>query len=560
MRSVGPAALCGLVGLYLALRPMFVSRFADVPGNTLDSRLVNYLLEHGYRTLVGARDWQGFWNPPFFYPARNVAAYTELFLGTAPLYWIWRLLGWSADGSFQLWLVCMVLLNFSVCFLWLRDCVVASSLGASFGAFLFAFSSARMAQIPHPQLQTHFLSVVAIHALCRLSRATEASRRENDRARAMGSWSERGWLALFFAALSAQLYAGFYLGWFLLLGLLLFASWAMVLRESRIRLLRMVEPHRGWIALLVAASALSLAPMLVHYLGAARELGLRSYAKEVAHYVPRAQTWLYMGDGSWLYGWMNGLAPWRNLESPQEQAMGLGFLTSILVLLGLWSRRREPFVPPLVLAAGSLIVLVTSFDGRVTLWRFVAPWIPGAMAIRAISRIGLLLLVPGAVGLASFLGARRAWLAAGLGLLCILEQARDVPAYHRLVERQRIDAIVEQLAGRSCAYFYFSPVLATVPGRSTGSLRFMLDWFERQHVDAMWAGMSAAVPTINGFSGNGPPGWEGLEFGAITSPRDEERLDKALARWIRLEKLDPAGLCWIKLPETIPDPASQPAG
>jgi hypothetical protein len=559
-RHAGLAAFCALLlGLGLVLYPMFRSGFVAIPGSAVDSRLGNYILEHGYRTLLVARDWQGFWNPPFFYPVSNVAAYTNLLLGAAPLYWIWRLVGLPPDGSLQLWLLSMMTLNFLVCFAWLRDCGGITALAASFGSFLFAFSSARVAQIVHPELQTQWLSLVAIYALCRAFSLTEASCSADPPLRANDASFARGWLAVFFTALAAQLYASFYLGWFLILGLLIFGSWALMLPGPRARLRGALEPHRFWIALLLLASALAIAPMVAHYLRAAHQVGLRSYAKEIAHYVPRPQSWLYMGDGSWLYGWMNGLSPWRTLPSPHEQAVGLGFLTSTLVLSGLWTRRQQPFVPPLVLAAATVILLVTSAGGDLAAWRFVAPWLPGAMAIRAISRVGLLLLVPGALGLAAFLTERRPWFAVTFGLLCVLEQVRDVPSYDKFAERRKVGAIVEQLAVKPCRYFYFSPILASLPEGNADRLRSVLDWFQQQHVDAMWASMQAGIPTINGFSGNSPPGWETLEFSAIGRRADDERLERALAGWVRTQGLDPAGLCWIKLPETTPGDGESPA-
>jgi hypothetical protein len=62
-------------------------------------------------------------------------------------------------------------------------------------------------------------------------------------------------------------------------------------------------------------------------------------------------------------------------------------------------------------------------------------------------------------------------------------------------------------------------------------------------VDAIWAQLLTDRPTLNGYSGNTPPGWE-LEWNLIRTPEDEQRVRVAAERWVAAQGLDPAGLCW----------------
>src|SRR5271169_1156304 len=46
----------------------------QIPGGFDDARFNMYVLEHGYRWLLGLD--KSFWSAPFFYPAQNVITYS----------------------------------------------------------------------------------------------------------------------------------------------------------------------------------------------------------------------------------------------------------------------------------------------------------------------------------------------------------------------------------------------------------------------------------------------------------------------------------------------------
>lgn len=219
------------VGLLMAFYPTILSGFQQIQNDPGDSRLNNYILEHGFRWLTGDPGHASFWNPPFFYPQMNVGAYTDIHLGTAPIYGWWRVLGFHPDTSFQLWMLTVMSLNFLGAYLWLqrglRPWVRLQPFAASAGAFVFAYASSRVAQIGHQQMLPHFYTIAALYALTRILSAAPGNR--SDATTATGSRRAAGWIVVFFASVTLQLYAGFYLGWFLLLALGVAALWLVLL-------------------------------------------------------------------------------------------------------------------------------------------------------------------------------------------------------------------------------------------------------------------------------------------------------------------------------------------
>src|SRR5262249_61731852 len=91
-----------LTGMLLTFYAVFFSGFGRISGDRGDARLVNYLLEHGYRWLQRERHHEDLWSPPFFYPEPNVGAYSDILLTVGPFYWPWRGLGAAPGVRFPL--------------------------------------------------------------------------------------------------------------------------------------------------------------------------------------------------------------------------------------------------------------------------------------------------------------------------------------------------------------------------------------------------------------------------------------------------------------------------
>ena len=349
--------LLGLAAaLLLAFHPMLLSGLARTPGDLGDARLINYLLEHGWLWLLRQPLNRDFWSPPVFYPAANTAAYSDLLLSAGPFYWCWRGAGFPADTAFQLWLLTVSSLNYLTMYAFLARVLRLRALGASLGAVLFTAGNSRVAEIVHPQLYVHFYTVVAVYALVRFF---EAGADAVPRRPSAGAW-----FGVFCLASVLQIYASFYLGWFLMLGLIVAAVVACSRRTTR-RALSGVSRKRwkaiaGW----AAASAALTTPLAWHYLLAAREVGVRDWWA-VASGLPSPPAWFLLDRTSWLYGRLPLIHATPG-EVGMEQ-LGVGFAAPLLAVLGLWRKRNEPIFYYLLTTAAALVVLVTAV-GPVTAW------------------------------------------------------------------------------------------------------------------------------------------------------------------------------------------------
>jgi hypothetical protein len=205
-----------------------------------------------------------------------------------------------------------------------------------------------------------------------------------------------------------------------------------------------------------------------------------------------------------------------------EQQYGIGPLTTAAVAFGFWRARHRGGVVVLGLAAVLLVLLATQLGP----WRATSPWnlvyavVPGARGIRAVPRAGLVVLVAWGAGLAlavDVLARTRPRAAGMLALLCLLEQGVRDRSFVPAIDRERVNRIARQVAPDCVAFVYTPPPDGWPP------------WHPQ--IDALWVADAAGVPTLNGYSGNSPPGW-GLEDPFVRGPADRARLDAAVAAWV----------------------------
>ena len=102
----------------MLFHPAIFSGFAQLQTDEGDTRFNHYILEHGYRWVRGDAFHSSLWDPPFFYPEKNVLAYSDTLFGVAPVYWVLRATGLAETSSFQLWAMLVVFLNFAASY-WL---------------------------------------------------------------------------------------------------------------------------------------------------------------------------------------------------------------------------------------------------------------------------------------------------------------------------------------------------------------------------------------------------------------------------------------------------------
>jgi hypothetical protein len=470
-----------LIGLVFAYRPILFSGFSFMQADPGDTRLNQYILEHGFQWVSGNPAHANFWNAPYFFPETNVTAYTDVLLGSAPIYWFFRFLRFASDTSFQLWLIFLSVLNYGAAYFFLRREFRFDQLPGSIGAFLFAFSSARISQLGHAQLLAQFWSVLAVWAVFRALKA--------------GS-KNSFFLYVAFACLVLQFYSSFYLGWFLAFGTYVTVVCCLALPSLRPVTVAFFLKH--WKALFVGGllAGFALAPMGYHYVIAGKLLGARSF-EEVESYAPRIHSWIYLGDLSWLYRWEQFIGLFDRLYAQHEQRLGLGFVTLFLALSALVRRRGEKQFYVLLLVSVTIVVLTTKvFPHGGQLWYvFGYKGFPGGIGIRSLSRVILLLLLPAMIGLSAFFQSYRGRWMLMLVAIVVLEQGQSLEYFDKTLNRKIIQSISSEVPS-GCSSFY-------LPTKTSGSMA-ELDGYQ---VDAMWASMETGIPTLNGYSGNKPPKW-----------------------------------------------------
>jgi hypothetical protein len=524
-----PVVAAWVVGMWLAFNPTIASALGRVQGDWGDARLNNYILEHGYRWLLGLPGHRSLWSPPVFFPAPNTAAYSDILLGVAPAYWVWRVVGLPPDTSYQLWEMTLASLNYAVAVGCCRRLLRVEWTAAAFGAFVFAFASTRLAQIGHSQLIGQFYMLTACYALVRIfEEPSEASARA--RADARRPW----WIAVAGASLVLQLWAGYYLGWFLAFAIALGVGWSAVLPASRRRLGTVLRESHVAIGLTALGSELALIPLALPYMRAASDVGFRTYSN-VTWYLPRVWSWIYLGLESRQYGWMYQIPAIRNTAEGHEHRLGIGLLTTAVVVVGLWLARRRQVVQLLCAVAITIVLLATVWPNGWSAWITVYHGVPGAAAIRAVSRIALVLLIPAGVG-AAVLAERLRGHAPVLVLLAIgmaNDQRQTFRSFDKAEGRRRV-AVIASAIPSGCAAFLYTPPAGTEDPW----------WYQ---TDAMWASMNSGVPTINGYSGNTPPEWR-FYRNQIVNPAHNRQLIEDLITWSRRWSLDRAHVCQISTP------------
>ena len=316
----------------------------------------------------------------------------------APLYWPWRWLGLDPHTAFQLWMLVCWSLNFLGFYLLLRRGLKIPAIGSTAGAYLFAFGSPRYMSMAHQQLMPQFWLVLSLAGLIMLFRQTPQASR----------W--RPWVAsaALWGGLIAQLYTAVYLLAFFALGLATVAG--VVFAVPRWRRPTVHGFNRLAVPLLVVGlvAIAAATPLAAKYGETARVVGMHDYRNI---HLPKPLSWFLPGNSSRLYGKIQkswDLAEYRGFS----QTNGIGPVTMALCVAGLWIARRRPEVQLVVIAFGGLVLMTLTLPGGWSPWVLVREIVPGSAALRAVARVGLMMLYPAAIGLAfvvSHLMQRRIW-------------------------------------------------------------------------------------------------------------------------------------------------------
>lgn len=505
LRSAWLPILIGFVGIL----PFYAKN--TFVGDMGDARFNMYVMEHGYKAMH--HHFARFWDAPFFYPQENVIAYSDHHLGNLPIYAAFRAMKLNRETAFQYWTLATLAMTYLSGYLALRY-FGAHRLAAGLAAYVFAFGLPVHAQVSHAQLFPRYLLPWCFVCASRWA--------------AFGKTRDFAWVT---GLMLGQMYLGIYCGVLTAVTLTTFLLATFLFGERR----EFVRNLTGWgrtmvvRAAILLLAAMALLPIAIPYLQAARELGMRPWG-EITMMLPRLNSWLYPPQASIAWSWMREIRffGFSNLPMPGEHQNFIG-LTMLLSLVA-WPFLRQPANRLAQVASRAwwavlFCFVLTLFVWHWTLWSFVG-LLPGLGAVRSVTRIVLFMLFPMSMVLAATLDAIINWFrprlagsmegkVRGAGAACIL-------ALFVFVDNGISNVVKTTFRSSSQGVKRIKTALRAI--RSKHDYVFWVCQrdidgnFFKVNLDAMLAAQDLGVPTLNGYSGWPPPGYELTPFAKEENP------------------------------------------
>lgn len=508
--------VAGTLSVAAFFRHQLADGFTMLFGDRFDGLIETTILEHWFNVLCGREPWN---TARFFFPTAGTLAYNDAYLVFGLIYTPFRLAELDMLLSGELVNVCVKAIGYASFYLLSRISYGASRTFSALGGVLFTLSCTSFEQAFHVQL----LSVAFAPLLMLLFERHVASLATHPRAAA---W----WGCLAAVTLDLWLMTSFYMAWFTVLligtGVLLAVGGCLV---AGWRVPAGFSTKRLWpsaIALLVFA--VGTLPFLALYLPKAAETGGHPWA-ETLSYLPGLLDIVNVGPGNLVFGWVDAAinhAVRPGFPVHGEHTVGLPPALLTLFALSLFGVRRRGPLAVLTSLSCLLVWTLALHVGQATLWHAVYDLVPGAKAVRVVSRIQILLVVPVILAVTAYLASLSRRLPAPLLLalcaLLVLEEVDTAPmtGLDRPAEVRQIASIPAPPAG--CQVFYAStsrpgPALYSDEVDSTYSI----------NVDSMLLAERLGLSTINGMASFVPPGWS---LGATNRPDYLDRVQAYLAR------------------------------
>ena len=491
------AGLFLALGVGLVLHPY--STGSAMPGELADQRFNLSMLEFFYRALLDALHGRptSFLDAPFFYPWPRVTNFSDTFWGDAEIYALIRALGVGSLASFQAWFVAGFMLTYIAAFVSLRK-LGLRTWGAATGAFLFTFCLPMAEQLYHAQLVYRLWVPPAVLAFDRF--LTRQSLRA-------------GAACVLFVGL--QLAASIYVGLFLVLLLVSYAVALCLLARHRL-----APPH--WAALrsagtteliaagfLLAAGLVVLAIIGIPYFAVQSMYGFTRSWDEVATMLPRPGSYLLTASSK-LWPDLSAGFPYSHVWEHRIFPGLSAIIPLAWFLVSKRARTRQPLAGLMLATVAILFAVTIDLHGH-TLYRLLIYPIPGFSALRAVTRIILVIMLPLAAlfgMLIDDLAAPRAYrlprylLALALSVFLVAEcslinQNSSAPSDWRA----RLDALEASLPKQLPPHAVLA--IKTEPWKPE------IDWpWKLIQTDASLAAVTLGISTLNGYSGNYPPTWK----------------------------------------------------
>jgi hypothetical protein len=486
------------LSFWLIENKMFGFNLTLIPGDLGDARFNNYVLEHFFRWLSGLD--KSYWSASFFYPYSNNIAFSDNLLGSAPFYVLLRLSGLDRETAFQGWYIIGFILNF-VAAAFVLSRLKLKSVAVGMGAFFFTFGLPLLAQETHAQLLYRFCVPLTCFYLWKISQEPRLDK----------------WITLVLGVVW-QFYLSIYLGIFLTLLLIVMAILipffthvqsigdALFYWPNNLKLAWQRSPSllRALTLLTTTSLIASLVLLLQPYYIATKVFGFSRSWDEVTSMLPRWQSY-FLADNSQLWHSISGIIPDLPMRSEQQLFPGLAVL--LIITVGILWRPNSPNrrIAWLHFFSAAALVILTFYLSGFSLYHIIAG-LPGLDSIRAVSRIGLVMMWPLALFVAFVIDAliRSSKLFLGLTnivVICLLGLliTETLLYTHQTFSKSEAQARINELRNQIPSSTPPKPVLflASKVGDS---------WWMTE-LDAMLLSQDLGWPTLNGYSGNYPPSY-----------------------------------------------------
>ncbi len=368
--STIPMLLGLLSGLLFFTFKVIGFNFGYLPGHLADGRLNLYFLEHAHQFFTG--EISDFWNASFMYPEKNVMAYSENLLGSAPIFSLFRLSGFDIYRSFQLWFIVLSVLNYTAAFYFLKY-VLKNDYSAVLGAFVFAFSMVLVSQLPQtfPRFAVPLSFLMAV-------KFGEALR------------PRYLFFTLFFVVY--QIYCGIYLGFMLAVPIVIYLVLILV-KKGVFEKENILKPK--WLIQILTYGLLNmliLLPLMLPYMERKISPGFEHF-QQISQSIPTILSHLYSRGDSLVWGFLSQIG---QSDKTWDHQIFVGGIATICLVIGFYylisfavkTRFRLNYfsVPMLFLLTGLLTFFLFIRIDDITAY-IALYYLPGYSAMRALTRI-----------------------------------------------------------------------------------------------------------------------------------------------------------------------------
>lgn len=506
-------------------------------GDSYDGVIEVAILEHWHRVVTAGAAWDV---TGYFHPYPGTLGYNDTYLIPGIPFTLARIAGANPFLAAFTSHVAMKAAGFAGMYVLLRRGLAIAMPLALAGAVLFATANVSLLHMYHAQL----LSVGLLPWLGFLTVRTIAAVRDRASRRVLG------WGCGFALLYGASAFSAFYALWFFSLFLAISMPVALLVAERHDRRAIVMAAASQWrpLAACGIVAMLALVPTLLLYLP---KLGDAQHAWRTGAYLylPSATTLFDVGSGNLVWGRLPAALGYALPLPGGEVSVGLPIgLIAATLFATLWASRAGRQGRMVIVIGASLAIMLAlalRWPGDHSAWWYVHAYVPGAAAIRVVSRLLVFALVGVIAMVMLFLGRapRPAWLTVAIlgGLLVEQVQLAAPLALDRAAQMAMLrdvgpppvacDAFVV-VSARPAGY----PVLAEAAridrawGGDGGNGAAL---YYRHNADAMLLASYYGRPTINGFSSANPPDW------AFAAPdaRDYPARVRAYATRHRLARL-----------------------